>query len=339
MKKVLNCEINYINGQMFSEIKRMSFRHKNNKFSYYLKNYLRYYVFNKKNLDKFYKTKEFLSDREDYEYIIKRLNYYNKLENIRVLSDDKLFLSEFKLKDHPKVYFFDLFEYARYFDSKLCIIPLLGDITHVPDYPSIVKSRPISADNEASVVMKLEKLRHFLFINDPISFKDKNHAALFRGKAQGKAHRLNLLERFYNKNPLINVGDVSRSEDNKYRGVRLNLSEHFPYRYILCPEGNDVASNLKWVMSSNSLAVMPKPKYETWFMEGTLIPNFHYVEVNDDFSNLEEVMDYYSSHLDEAQTIIDNAHRYVAQFRNKERENLLNLLVLEKYFKMTGQIK
>ena len=26
-----------------------------------------------------------------------------------------------------------------------------------------------------------------------------------------------------------------------------------------------------------SIVIMPKPKYETWFMEGTLIPDYHYI--------------------------------------------------------------
>ena len=46
--------------------------------------------------------------------------------------------------------------------------------------------------------------------------------------------------------------------------IRSPLKKH---KFILCIEGNDVASNLKWVMSSNSVAVMPKPKFESWFME------------------------------------------------------------------------
>lgn len=90
-------------------------------------------------------------------------------------------------------------------------------------------------------------------------------------------------------------------------------------------------------MSSNSLAVMPKPTYETWFMEGTLIPNYHYVCIKDDYSDLEERLTYYINHPDEAQAIIDHAHEYVAQFRNKKREDLLSLLVLKKYFERTGQ--
>lgn len=64
------------------------------------------------------------------------------------------------------------------------------------------------------------------------------------------------------------------------------IREHLDYKFIIALEGNDVASNLKWVMSSNSLAVMTRPTCETWFMEGQLIPDYHYVEVKEDFLTL-----------------------------------------------------
>ena len=102
-------------------------------------------------------------------------------------------------------------------------------------------------------------------------------------------------------------------------------------------EGVDVASNLKWVMSSNSIAVMPRPTYETWFMEGTLIPNYHYIEIKPDYSDLLERIDYYNNHIDEAKEIIKHANEYARQFRNKKRENLISLMVLAKYFEKTGQ--
>ena len=38
-----------------------------------------------------------------------------------------------------------------------------------------------------------------------------------------------------------------------------------------------------WAMSSNSVCVMPKPKYESWFMEGKLKDGVHYIKVKDDF--------------------------------------------------------
>ena len=92
-------------------------------------------------------------------------------------------------------------------------------------------------------------------------------------------------------------------------------------------------------MSSNSIAVMPRPLFETWFMEGRLIPNYHYIEVKPDFSDLLERMDYYSAHPEEAEAIIKHAHEYVDQFRNSRRERLISLLVLKKYFMGIGQIK
>lgn len=312
----------------------MSFRHKNNKPWYYIKNYIRLYIpqgIYRHRLNKKLST----INRYDADYINYRLNYYNRLDKDYQIPDNAEALPDFKLKNHFKVYYFDAFEYTRYFSQGFKINPLFGDITHVPEFPSLVKSRPIEGDNTNSVVMKLEKLRHFLFVKDPNRFEDKKDMVVFRGKVR-QEHRIRFLEMYYG-HPMCDLGQVNRKGFVKYPAPRLTIGEHLKYKFILSLEGNDVASNLKWVMSSNSLAVMPKPKYETWFMEGTLIPNYHYVLIKDDYSDLKERLNYYIEHPDEALQIIENAHRYVDQFRDKEREDLLNLLVLKKYFEKTGQ--
>lgn len=322
---------------MFSEIKRMSFRHKNNKPWYYLKNHIRYILPYSPIYQELIDKKMSLMKDSDLEYIQYRLNYYNKLEKQYELPENAESLEDFKLKNHQKVYFFDTFEYSRYFPKTLKICPVFGDVIHVPEAPSIVKSRPIDGDNVNSVVMKLDKIRHFLFLNDQSSFKDKKNSLVFRGKVR-QEHRLRFLSMYYQKSPRIDIGQVNITPDAKFPANRLTIAEHLEHKFILSLEGNDVASNLKWVMSSNSLAVMPKPKYETWFMEGTLKPDYHYMSIKDDYSDLEERMDYYSSNPEEAQFIIDNAHEYISQFKNKDREDLLNLLVLKKYFEKTGQL-
>ena len=74
-------------------------------------------------------------------------------------------------------------------------------------------------------------------------------------------------------------------------------------------------------------------------MEGTLKPNYHYIEVNDDFSNLEERLQYYIDHPEEAEAIIQHAHEHVAQFKDQKREKLISLMVLKKYFQITNQNK
>ena len=113
--------------------------------------------------------------------------------------------------------------------------------------------------------------------------------------------------------------------------AKLTFEEHLKNKFVLCLEGNDVATNLKWVMSSNSLPVMPVPKFETWFMEGKLIADTHFVCIQDDYADLEEKLNYYIKNTDKALKILQHAHQYVDQFRSKKREDLISLLVLEKY--------
>ena len=117
----------------------------------------------------------------------------------------------------------------------------------------------------------------------------------------------------------------------------MSIYDQLAYKFIFCIEGVDTATSIKWVMSSNSLCVMPKPKYETWFMEGKLQANVHYIEVNEDFSDAEEKIQYYMKHEDEALKIINNANNYINQFQNLKREKLISLLVMDKYFSMSGQ--
>jgi RNase adaptor protein for sRNA GlmZ degradation len=134
---------------------------------------------------------------------------------------------------------------------------------------------------------------------------------------------------------MCDCGVVDKECKNpNWKTPKKTIKQHLDYKFIMALEGNDVASNLKWVMSSNSIAVMPRPTCETWFMEGKLIPNYHYIEIKDDLSDLEERLNYYISHPEEAQQIIDHAHEYVQQFMDEEREEIIQILVMDKYLSM-----
>jgi hypothetical protein len=61
------------------------------------------------------------------------------------------------------------------------------------------------------------------------------------------------------------------------------------------------------------------------------------VPIKDDFSDLEEKLNYYIQNPAEALKIIENGHKFVEQFKNKKREDLISLMVLDKYFKKTNQ--
>lgn len=184
--------------------------------------------------------------------------------------------------------------------------------------------------------MKLNKVRHFIFVNDEIEFEDKKDMAVWRGKCYRK-HRQLFVQKFYDS-PLCNIGQVNTKGDIDvpWQKEKLSLKEQLEYKFLIAIEGNDVASNLKWAMSSNSLVLMAKPKYETWFMEGTLEAGFHYVLLKDDYSDLEEKIKYYSEHILEAKEIINNASKYVEQFKNELFEDIISYKVLDKYFKASN---
>ncbi len=267
--------------------------------------------------------------------LINRVNYYNKLRAGAMLSEASA-LSDISLPQRRRVYHFDSQRYLRYFREDLRIRFIWGDVTLIPEEPSLVKSRPIGSRNSNSILLNLDKARHFNFINDPKSFLDKKDILIGRANVT-QPHRIRFYQQYFD-HPMCDLGQINRSPNPQWIKEKLSIAKHLEYKFILSLEGNDVATNLKWVMSSNSIAVMPTPTFETWFMEGRLIPDHHYIHIKDDYSDLEEKLRYYSEHTEEAIQIIRNAHEYVDQFRNKNREDLISLLVLEKYFYCTGQL-
>lgn len=274
--------------------------------------------------------------RKDFSAVMERVHYYNKLSKPAILQNS-VSIAALKLKNiNQKVYFFDAYETLRCFPTYLRFSYVFGDVVEVPPTPSIVKSRPIGENNENSVILKLNKVRHFIYIQKDKAFHQKKNRLVFRGKVTHKEQRRKFFEMYFN-HPLCDLGDTQLKKINpdEWKVKKTNLQYMLQYKFILAIEGIDVASNLKWVMSSNSLAVMPKPSFETWFMEAKLIPNFHYVEIKSDFSDLEERLLYYIKHEEEALQIIKNANAYVDKFRDEDREEIISLLVMQKYFKHT----
>ena len=269
------------------------------------------------------------------EAIFARVNYCNRIaQPFQLEADDPVF--RFTLARGMRNYYMDLHEYARYFDPHLKLRYRFGDDTSPPDRPTIVKARLVAGDNGNSVLFNLNKIRHFVFGNDRLDYADKRDQLVWRGNAK-QENRKRFLERYYD-HPRCDVGHAHRKNRNSpwIKGF-LSLRDQMQYKFILSLEGNDVASNLKWILASNSLCFMPRPRRETWFMEGRLVAGRHYVPLADDFSDLEEKIDHYLGHPAEAREIIAHAQRYVAGFRDPATEDLVALLVLQKYFEWSGQ--
>lgn len=317
---------------------------KNSNQKYFAKAYLRKCIptfFTRMQLQR---ELEKLDDRPDRDEILRRVDYYCKLTPDMPYDRPLWEQQAVSICQQPmftqKVYYFDLMEIARYFDQDLRWVARSGDIRDLMPVPTLLKSRPLGDDNQNSVVMKLEKVRHFLFVDDKKPWREKKNIAIFRGDLGDQKYNRDIFMNRWYGHPMIDAASTNIMPSHpEWHREKLTIGEHLDYKFIMSLEGNDVASNLKWVMSSNSIAVSPRHTCETWFMEGTLIPNYHYIEVKDDFSDVEERLNYYIDHPEEAEAISQHAHEYVVQFQDPKREKLISLLVLKKYLDITNDNK
>ena len=265
-----------------------------------------------------------------------RVNYYNKNLSPFQIPEGAPRLDQIGYSDGS--YSIDLIEYTRLFPQHFKIQYQFGDVSTTPNIHSIVKSRPITENNQNSILFNLNKIRHFDFIQDNRSFSEKKNNLVWRGAAH-QPDRKKFLESYFNKYSVLDIGDYHKhNQDSPWKVDFLSRREQLESKFILSIEGNDVATNTKWIMASNSLCFMARPKHETWFMEGLLIPDHHYVLLKDDYSDILEKVDYYSSHSDKALEIINNAKKHVEQFTNPKIEDWISIKVLEKYFRLSNQM-
>ncbi len=270
--------------------------------------------------------------------ILSRVNYYNKLAGPFRLSDSTPSGQAFSPSGKSAAYYIDYSRYLSWFSKQWRASYLLGDITHVPDEPTFLKSRPVcdGDENANSVLLKLNQIRHYYFVKDRIGFDEKISSLVWRGKTN-QPERTEFLRRFHSS-PVCDVGDTyKKNQGTAYAKPFMSIPEQLRYKYVLSIEGFDVATNTKWIMASNSVCFMRKPRFETWFMEGALIAGVHYVQLQDDYADLEEKIDFYNNNPELAKQIVTNANRYVDQFRNHQQELIIALLVMQKYSRLSGQ--
>lgn len=296
---------------------------------YYLQAYSRY-AFPNISWEKRLQQLERRLSAEDLAEAEERIRYY--CQGVSVEAGAEYTVRDLRRPVSPKNYYLDTYEYARYFPSSQPLDWVFGDVIHVPQRPSLVKSRPISAENQNSVLLNLDKYRHFVFVENDRPFEQKKNLMIGRG-AITQPHRMAFFERWFG-HPLTDLGQVNTlgGRPEVWLKPKISIREHLDYKFILSLEGNDVATNLKWIMSSNSIAVMPRPKFETWFMEGRLEGGKHYIEISDDYSNLESQLQRYIEQPELCGKIIRNANEYCRRFFNEDREDFISLSVLQRYF-------
>jgi hypothetical protein len=111
------------------------------------------------------------------------------------------------------------------------------------------------------------------------------------------------------------------------------------YRYLVSVEGNDVATNMKWALASNSVVLMPSARVETFFGEGMLKPYVHYVPLREDVKDLEQKVLWCEAHLDKCEAISKRASDYVRQFASINEVYILGARVLQRHIEFISSAR
>ena len=119
------------------------------------------------------------------------------------------------------------------------------------------------------------------------------------------------------------------------------MADQLKYKYILNLEGNDIATGLKWQLASNSVVFMAKPTTVSFLMEDLLVPFVHYIPVNDDFSNIIEMVHWARKHDRKCKWIAEQATLYIQRLwmskRAKKENAAVKGYIADAYQRQFGQ--
>ena len=105
----------------------------------------------------------------------------------------------------------------------------------------------------------------------------------------------------------LNATVISRSDVPGW----VPMQEQLAYKYLLCLEGNSIATAILWMLASDSVVIMPPPTQEGWALEGRLRPWVHYVPLQSP-KHIDGVLDWLRERgLRRGEEIIRNANRFV----------------------------
>ena len=131
---------------------------------------------------RFYFSKQFEKLEKLYsgqaDYIKSRVNYYIKGLSAFDKASLNCEIQNYSRKGYTS-YYYDLKEFLHYFPKYFRFSYYFGDETHIEPVPTLFKARPIIGNNSNSVLFKLDKRRHFRFVDDSLSFSEKKKHGRF----------------------------------------------------------------------------------------------------------------------------------------------------------------
>lgn len=179
----------------------------------------------------------------------------------------------------------------------------------------ISKSRPVQ--NRCTILLPLNTRRHWRMkqVLNEESWDSKIESFVWRGVTTGSRTRREFVHALSGEFNVRFSGVVQGKKswirpNSEDLGKHMSRREVLKYKYVLSLPGNDVATNLKWLMMSQSVVVMPRPIVEGFLMEGLLRPYVHYVPL-DSPKDAKSTLKWLRANDAACKTIVRNANDWV----------------------------
>jgi len=259
-----------------------------------------------------------------------------RIRNIRILP----FYKEYK-NLHSLMNFFQPADKLG-INNKATRFPMYyGEAGDIGGIPCLRKSR--GSDDSTSVIYNFRTLRLtspcFTAMKNDIPWGQKKDNVIWRGATTGQEQRVQFVEKYFDTYDVGFATIKQKPHLQHLKKKKVSIKDQLRYKFIVSLEGNDVASNLRWVLSSNSVPIMTRPYWQSWIMEEKLQPNVHYLELNEDLSNLEELLNWAQDNDEACNQIAQNGKKYMSQFLDPGNDLPVQKMVLDEYAKRLTYIK
>ncbi|CAG7926424.1 unnamed protein product [Penicillium olsonii] len=144
-----------------------------------------------------------------------------------------------------------------------------------------------------------------------LTWENKTAKLLWRGVPKMGPKVRDKLMRVTKDKPWADVKALVWDDKDSLQNDYKTMPQHCEYQYIAQTEGNTYSGRLKYLQSCRSVIVSHKLDWiqHHYHLMKSSGPEQNFVEVRRDWSDLEETMEHFLSHDDEAKNIADNSVR------------------------------
>jgi hypothetical protein len=116
---------------------------------------------------------------------------------------------------------------------------------------------------------------------------------------------------------------------------KITYKDQLKAKALIVMEGNDLATGLRWSLLSRSVVMMPPPTRTSWAMEEFLQPWVHYIPLNSNLTNVEEMVQWMRDNDQKAHRIAERgtlfAYDLVLHPNSKKDDRAVKQEMLRRY--------